>query len=39
MKKAIKDRESQTVSALAADKDWNKNAEIIWDQENPDVEF
>ena len=37
--KAIKDRESQAVSALATDKDWNKNAKIIWEQENPDVEF
>ena len=37
--KAIEDRESQAVSALATDKDWNKNAKIIWDQENPDVEF
>ena len=31
--KAIKDRESQTVSALATDKDWIKNAKIIWNQE------
>ena len=29
--KAIEDRESQDVSALATNKDWNKNAKIIWE--------
>jgi len=37
--KAIKEEESKTVSALADNKEWIKNAKIIWEQENPGVEF
>jgi len=37
--KAVKEEESKTVSALADNKEWIKNAKIIWEQENPGVEF
>ena len=33
--KAIKEEKSKTVSALADNKEWIKNAKIIWNQENP----
>jgi len=37
--KAIEEEEAKTVSALAKDEEWNKNANIIWNQENPGEEF
>lgn len=37
--KAIEEEEAKNVSALAKDEEWNKNAKIVWNQENPGVEF